>query len=219
MMRLNGLTASNMRWSFAALGALVLAFGVPSASRAGAPALSITINFADYGNFISELDIGTVPAGTYNVSMSSTVPIALFDIENSIYFSGSSYYPNGNYMGGDEGVENQTAFDVDPQALGKPYADTELAVVPPTEVFNEYYPGGQLESSYTDTVIGELLTLATYSDDGGTAVVTFSAVPEPKTWFMTIAGFFALGLALRLRGQAFRRGRLLQGFVEDTQGI
>lgn len=200
-MRRKGIAAFAVRGSIVALGALVVAFGVPSTGRAGAPVLTTTINFEDYGNFVSELDIGTVPAGTYKVSLSSTVPIALFGIENEIYFSGSSYFPDGTYMGGDEGVDTPTDFSVDPQALSKPYADTEIAVVPPTEVLNIYYSPGVLESSYTDTVIGELLSLATYSQNGGTAVVTFSAVPEPQAWLMMIAGFLASGLVLRRRGR------------------
>jgi hypothetical protein len=125
-MRRKGIAAFAVRGVIVALGALVVAFAVPPTGRAGAPVLTTTINFADYGNFISELDIGTVPAGTYKVSLSSSVPIALFGVENEIYFSGSSYFPDGTYMGGDEGVETATDFSVDPQALGKPYADTKL---------------------------------------------------------------------------------------------
>jgi hypothetical protein len=191
----------NARRSILALGVLISAFAVPAVSRAGTSVLTTVINFSDYGDFVDELDIGSVPAGVYDVTVKSTTPLALFEIENFIYFSGSSYYPDGAYMGGDEGYDYYTAFDVDPQTLGTPYADTEVGVVPPTEVFDDYYyPGGPLESSYTHTTLGELLSLATDSGDG-TAVVTFSAVPEPQAWLTMIASFFALGLVLRARSQ------------------
>jgi hypothetical protein len=196
------LAASSVRSTIVALGALGLALGAATASRAGTPILTDTFNFADYGNyFIDEVLIGTVPAGTYQVSVSSTVPLVLFELENLIYDSGSSYFPDGTYEGGDELTYTTTDFDVNPQALGKPYADTETAVVPPTMTFNDYYSSGILASTYTDTVIDEELSLATFSD-GGVAVVTISAIPEPATWLMMLLGFFTLGWSMRSRGRA-----------------
>jgi hypothetical protein len=158
------------------LGLAVILGPTPS-SHAETPALTLSFNFSDYGTFIDELYVGSGPAGAYKVSVNSTVPLASFEVENLIYDSGSSYFPDGTYESGDEYSHSTTDFDVNPDALGEPYADTELAIVPTTYTFNAYYPDATLNYTYA-TVLGEELSLATLADSG-VAVVTFSAVPEP----------------------------------------
>jgi len=53
---------------------------------------------------------------------------------------------------------------------------------------------GELKVGYWDSI---------YSDNSGTQTLSISAVPEPATWAMMLAGFGGLGAAMR----AARRGR------------
>lgn len=171
---------------------------VAGSARAGPPVAVYDLNFADYGGFTYEIPENALPPGYYRVTLSSDAAVTQFMLETGETFSEESFYPDGVYMGGDEEYENSLAFSFDPTTEGHPYTDVETVVVPPTTVYNQYYPDGVLENTTTVTVDQELITVLSH-DPTGSAVVTVSVLPEPEGWLMLIAGAALAGAALRRR--------------------
>jgi hypothetical protein len=182
-----------------------LAIAAPGA--ANATTFSYSFNLDDYNDVLLQVPIGTVPVGSYNVSMSSNVPILLFEFGNLLNVESEQFFPDGSYMGGDENSFEDTLFSVNPTDEGHPFTDQEVGSVPPTSVFEEfYYPSGPLYSIATTTVDSSYISLATEMP-GGEATITLTAVPEPATWAIMLAGFGLMGLVLRARGPGFATGR------------
>ena len=180
-------------WLFAGL-ALVLAAGT---ARAGAPVAVWDLNFADYSGFTFEIPENPLADGTYLVTLTSNAAVTDFMLETVETFNFVSFNDNGTISGGDEGIDNILAFETDPTTEGHPFTDSAIAVIPgETTPFFTYYPDGHVETETTWTVDQELITVLSF-DPTGAAVVTVSAIPEPASWAMLIAGAALAGVGLR----------------------
>lgn len=188
-----------MRW-LAGLGAVAAAAGlVAGATAAAAAPISFTYDLDAYNDFLDQVATPSlVPVGHYAITLSSTVPIELFEFGYGGENESTQYFPDGSYMGGDESPFTVTEFSVFPDSEGHPFADQETGVVPPPSVFEEFYPGGQL-SSYAVTQVQYTFVSLLTDVPGGVATVTLTAVPEPAAWTMMLAGLGALGVLMRRR--------------------